>query len=201
MSKLHVALKEDVKEWPDEHQEAFFESLFHTYYKTLCRFSFRIVRDKDKAEDVVQTCLVNFWQKRTSLSINTSFKSYLYRSVYNRSINEYTRSKKIINEEVSVLNDQRGSVSDDPVLQMQAQETQQKIDEAIAAMPEGCRTIFLLSREEDLSYKEIAETLEISVKTVENQMGKALRILREHLFQVLVLYLGTDLLEEFLKGQ
>lgn len=188
MSPLHKSINDNEKEWPSENREAYFEALFHTYYKQLCRFSFRIVHDKDKAEDVVQTCFINFWHKRETIRIQTSFKAYLFRAVYNRSINEYSRSKKIINEEVSVLNETGGSVSDDPELLLQAQDVQKKIDQAIGAMPDGCRTIFMLSREDQLSYKEIAEMLEISVKTVENQMGKALRIMREHLFVLLIAY-------------
>ena len=196
MSTLHKIVKDEEKEWPAEEQDAFLEALFHTYYKMLCRFSFRIVHDKDKAEDVVQTCFINLWQKRESTTIQSSFKSYLYRSVYNRSINEYTRSKNIVNEDLSVLSDMHHSASDDPDLILQAKETQQKIDHAIQSMPDGCRTVFLLSREEQLSYKEIAETLNISVKTVENQIGKALRILREHLFYLILLICSIEGLEE-----
>jgi RNA polymerase sigma-70 factor (ECF subfamily) len=192
---LYKLIKDDEKDWPSDNQEAFFEALFHTYYKQLCRFSFRIVHDKDKAEDVVQTCFVNFWQKKDSTKIQTSFKAYLFRSVYNRSINEYTRSKKIIQEDISIIHDFSAAFADDPLLQLQAQETQKKIDQAILAMPDGCRTIFLMSREEGLSYKEIAETLEISVKTVENQLGKALRILREHLFYLLMAMFTPECLE------
>ncbi|WP_018341762.1 RNA polymerase sigma-70 factor [Cytophaga aurantiaca] len=197
MSTLHKSIKDDEKEWPSENREAYFEALFHTYYKQLCRFSFRIVHDRDKAEDVVQTCFINFWNKRESTSIQTSFKAYLFRSVYNRSINEYTRSKKIINEEISVLNETSSSASDDPELLLQAQDVQKKIDQAIAAMPDGCRTVFMLSREDQLSYKEIAEMLHISIKTVENQMGKALRIMREHLFILLIICLSEDITHFF----
>jgi len=192
MSTLYKSIKDNEKEWPSENREAYFEVLFHTYYKQLCRFSFRIVHDKDKAEDVVQTCFINFWQKRELIVIQTSFKAYLFRSVYNRSINEYTRSKKIINEELSVLNEVSGSISEDPILLMQAHEMQKKIDQAIAAMPDGCRTVFMLSREDQLSYKEIAEMLQISIKTVENQMGKALRIMREHLFVLFIAFCITE---------
>lgn len=186
MSTLHKSIKDNEKEWPSENREAYFDALFHTYYKQLCRFSFRIVHDKDKAEDVVQTCFINFWKKRKSITIQSSFKAYLFRSVYNRSINEYTRSKRIINEDISVLNETSGSISEDPILLMQAQELQKKIDRAIMAMPDGCRTVFMLSREDQLSYKEIAEMLQISIKTVENQMGKALKIMREHLFGLII---------------
>jgi len=192
MSTLYKSIKDNEKEWPSENREAYFEVLFHTYYKQLCRFSFRIVHDKDKAEDVVQTCFINFWQKRELIVIQTSFKAYLFRSVYNRSINEYTRSKKIINEELSVLNEVSGSISEDPILLMQAHEMQKKIDQAIAAMPDGCRMVFMLSREDQLSYKEIAEMLQISIKTVENQMGKALRIMREHLFVLFIAFCTTE---------
>ena len=73
MSIMHKAIRDDEKEWPSAEQGAFFESLFHTYYKTLCRFSFRIVQDKDKAEDVVQTCFINLWEKRDSTNIKSSF--------------------------------------------------------------------------------------------------------------------------------
>jgi len=188
MSSLHKLIQDDVKEWPAENQEAFFESLFQTYYKQLCKFSFRIVRDKDIAEDVVQTCFVNLWKKKDSTVLKSSFKSYLFRSVYNRSINEYARAKKYKNEDVSVLDSVHTSRNEDPLLALQAQDTQKKIDQAIGAMPDGCRTIFLMSREEQLSYKEIAELLDISVKTVENQLGKALRILREHLFILFIIF-------------
>jgi len=188
MSTLHKSIKDNEKEWPSENPEAYFEALFHIYYKQLCRFSFRIVHDREKAEDVVQTCFINFWEKRKLTTIQSSFKAYLFRSVYNRSINEYTRSKKIINEEISVLNEISGSTSDDPILLMEAQDLQKKIDQAIAAMPDACRTVFMLSREDQLSYKEIAEMLQISSKTVENQMGKALRIMREHLFVLFIVF-------------
>lgn len=195
MSTLHKLVKDSEKDWPSDNRETYFEALFHTYYKQLCRFSYRIVRDKDKAEDVVQTCFVNFWEKRDAISIQSTFKAYLFRSVYNRSINEYTRSKKIVNEEISTLNEVSGSASVDPILILEGEEIQRKIDDAIAAMPDGCRTIFMLSREDLLTYKEIAEMLQISVKTVENQMGKALKIMREHLFSI---FLASYLTEEIL---
>jgi RNA polymerase sigma-70 factor, ECF subfamily len=194
MSTLRKSIKDTEKEWPAENKEAFFEALFHTYYTVLCRFSFRIVKDKDIAEDVVQTCFVNLWKKREETVLQSSFKSYLFRSVYNRSINEYARAKKYKNEDVSVLNEAPASNNEDPLLVLQAEDTQKKIDQAIAAMPDGCRTVFLMSREEQLSYKEIAELLEISVKTVENQLGKALRILREHLFIFLVMLCISEFL-------
>ncbi len=198
MSTVRKLIKDDEKEWPSENKEAFFESLFHTYYKTLCRFSFRIVHDKEKAEDVVQSCFINFWQKRDVLTLHASFKSYLFRAVYNRSINEYNQSKKNRHEELSVLEEESSSRSDDPLLQLQAVELEQKIAQAIGSMPEGCRTIFLLSREEQLSYKEIAEMLEISIKTVENQMGKALRIMREHLFTACMLVFLYEIITQIL---
>ena len=188
MSSLHKSIKDTEKEWPAENPEAFFEALFQTYYKQLCKFSFRIVQDRDVAEDVVQTCFINLWKKKDATILQTSFKSYLFRSVYNRSINEYARAKKYKNEDVSLLDGISTSNNEDPLLVLQAQDTQKKIDAAISAMPDGCRTIFLMSREEQLSYKEIAELLEISVKTVENQLGKALRILREHLFILFVIF-------------
>jgi len=182
MSTPHRLIKDTEKDWPSDNEEDYFESLFHTYYKHLCRFSFRIVRDKDLAEDVVQTCFVNFWDKRTSTIIQSSFKTYLFRAVYNRSINEYNRAKKIVHEDVSILSEETASVSYDPILELEGKEMQDSINKAIASMPDACRTVFMLSREEQLSYKEIAEMLQISVKTVENHMGKALRFMREHLF-------------------
>jgi RNA polymerase sigma-70 factor (ECF subfamily) len=187
MSTIHKLIKDTEKDWPSENEEAYFESLFHTYYKQLCRFSYRVVRDKDLSEDVVQTCFVNFWQKRTSITIQSSFKTYLFRAVYNRSINEYNRAKRVVHEDVAILNEVSGPNSNDPILELEGKEMQDSINKAIASMPDGCRTVFLLSREEQLSYKEIAEMLEISVKTVENHMGKALRIMREHLFLVFLI--------------
>lgn len=146
----------------------------------MCRLVYRILRDKDVCEDVVQELFAKLWEKRSSLSIQGSLKSYLYRSALNAALN-HVSSKRVKTR--SSLNDllvePTGGAT--PVELNQANDFYDAFQKALQELPEGCREIFVLSRYEQLTYKEIAETLDISPKTVENQMGKALRVLREKL--------------------
>ncbi|MDO1446779.1 RNA polymerase sigma-70 factor [Rhodocytophaga aerolata] len=156
----------------------FIELLFKHYYASLCRTVNRIVRDTDAAEDIVQDVFMKVWNNRQTLEINFSIKSYLYRSAINSALNYLEKNKKQVHlEDANLLEPSGNNVEE----MLNAAEVQQRVFEATEALPPACKTIFVLSRHENMSYKEIADTLNISPKTVENQMGKALKHFREYL--------------------
>lgn len=136
------------------------------------------VQDKDVAEEIVQETFVKFWQKLESLTIHTSPLAYLHTAIRNASLNHLkhlkVRREHAQQQEEHPTEWDQGNVIDAKILQG-------KIRHAMDQLPEKCRAIFELSRNEGLTYSEIAQQLDISVKTVENQMGKALKVLREHL--------------------
>lgn len=162
-----------------------FEILFKKLYAPLCRQSFRLVREKSVAEDLVQDVFLKFWNRKESLPENLNIEAYLYQSVRNTCLNYLKTEKKWANQETEdIFQISQNQTTDGRIL---VNELENALQNGIDEMPEGCRNIFILSRYEDLSYKEIAETLDISIKTVEGQMSKALRILRKHLMDFLVI--------------
>ncbi len=162
--------------------------LFKTYYKPLCNYAYSFLNDRDEAEEVVQATFINVWDKRQSIEIKTSTKSYLYRMVRNASLNVIKHSKvKQAHVKYEIAG---GEPSHEEVTQsVISSELEKRIVEAMKTLPEQCRLVFQLSRFEELKYGEIAEQLNISVKTVENHMGKALKIMREQLKAYLPLFI------------
>ncbi len=167
-----------------DNQESALEMLFRTYYTSLCRYAYAFLHDKDEAEEVVQKTFLGVWDKRQNLTIQTSIKSYLYTMVRNSCLNVIKHERvKQVHEMYSKT--QGEPVSSPPSDTMMATELEAKIYESMKALPEQCRIVFQLSRFEQLSYAEIAAQLNISVKTVENQIGKALKIMRTELKEYL----------------
>jgi RNA polymerase sigma-70 factor (ECF subfamily) len=162
--------------------ERSFEKLFRQYFPPLISFSMNILRDEDDAREVVQKVFLGLWEKREELDLSSSLKSYLFTSVHNRSLNIIRDKRKF---QSTGIPDEEGTF--DVSLQIEAIELEEKIMDAIALLPEKCREVFELSRFEGLKYSEIADRLGISVKTVENQISKALKILREKLLRYLSL--------------
>lgn len=157
-----------------------FELLFRTHYNDLCAYANVYLKDLDAAEELVQEVFYKLWNKRESIEINSSMQSYLFRSVRNSSLNLIKHIN--IREEYKVHNEREMTYSElENYDQVEASELEQKISKAIEAMPAERKKIFILSRYDGLKYGEIAEKLSISPKTVENQMGKALKHMREHL--------------------
>lgn len=157
-----------------------FEMLFRTYYQPLCNYAFTFVQDRDEAEEIVQSTFLNIWEKRQSLSIHTGVKPYLYAMVRNACLNVLKHEK--IKQQHAAMEMAVAERSTESVARtIMASELETKIYQAMDRLPEQCRLIFKLSRFEELKYAEIAQQLNISIKTVENQMGKALRIMREQL--------------------
>ncbi|MFO7934264.1 MAG: RNA polymerase sigma-70 factor [Bacteroidales bacterium] len=161
-----------------------FEKLFRHYFPPLMAFAKKILADEDDSREVVQRVFINLWEKRDEIDATASLKSYLFTSVHNRSLNVIRDRKKFSAEEVP---DVVGEV--DVGAQIEAMELEEKIREAIEALPEKTRQVFELNRFGGLKYSEIADQLNISVKTVENQMSRALRMLREKLLKYLSLLL------------
>jgi RNA polymerase sigma-70 factor (ECF subfamily) len=160
--------------------------LFKQYYQPLVNYCFTLVKDRDDAEDIVQQTFASIWQKKEELDIQTSVKSYLYRAVHNAGLNKIKQNKV----RASYASDAQYTMSmyttHEPA---EPDELKEKISAAIDQLPEQCGKIFRMSRFEEMKYQEIADTLGLSVKTVENQMGKALKILRETLKDHLVVVL------------
>ncbi len=155
-----------------------FESLFRQWYGPLCRYAFRLLEDKLAAEDIVQEVFIKVWDKREILEIEAE-KAYLFRAVYHAALNQIKADKT--KQQVSELEGREIPAFGSPEDGLHLEETEKKLALGLEALPGGCREVFKLSRFEELSYKEIAEVLNISIKTVEAQMGKALKVLRQHL--------------------
>jgi RNA polymerase sigma-70 factor (ECF subfamily) len=172
----------------ETHSDLAFEQLFKTHYKALHAYANMLLKDVDLAEEVVQTMFLKLWEKRSMLDVQTSVKAYLYKCVYNDSLNLIKHEKvksKYQDFTVRTMNSRHEAASHS----VELSELQKQLQIALNDLPEQCRTIFQMSRFEELKYKEIAEQLGISIKTVENQMSKALKILRLKLVDFLVLLL------------
>jgi len=149
--------------------------LFHPLYT----YAFILVKCDQEAKEIVQHTFYSMWEKRYKLSINSSFKAYLYKSVYNNCLNHLkaTKLKKVHSLELSdhllfpVINENS----------LEQKELEEVISDALNELPEGCRTVFQLSRYEHLKNRELAAQLGISVKAVEAHITKALKILRTKL--------------------
>lgn len=163
-----------------------FEALFKQHYQELCGYANSYLKDLEAAEEMVQSTFVRVWERREQLEIHSSRRSYLYSAVKNACLNQLKHLKvrdeyKAHNERV--LASAHYSAEDE----YQANQLEERIRASIESMPEGRREVFKLSRFEGLKYREIAERLKISVKTVENQMGSAIKQLRSDVAEFLVI--------------
>jgi RNA polymerase sigma-70 factor (ECF subfamily) len=159
--------------------EPAYDSIFRAHYANLVGIAESMLHDRAQAEEVAQDVMLELWRRRATLVVETSLRAYLFRATRNRALNQLrhervTRSAEpALAAEVTPL-----PAADNDVLQ---NEIDVALHAALDELPARCREVFELSRVHGLKYAEIARVLEISVKTVEAQMGKALRILREQL--------------------
>lgn len=165
-----------------------FEMLFRTYYQPLCNYAFTFVQDHDNAEEIVQSTFLQVWEKKEVLEIRTGVKPYLYAMVRNACLN-VIKHEKVKQQHVAVEMAMGARSVESVSHSVMASELEAKIYNAMEVLPEQCRLVFKLSRFEELKYAEIAQQLDISIKTVENHMGKALKIMREQLKDYLPLLL------------
>lgn len=167
-------------------KEGEFEQVFKSHFRPLHVYAFSFVKDRDLAEDMVQAAFCKLWERFGDLEIRRSLSAYLYRSVYHECLN-HLKHLKVRQEYANHARHTESPGTGNASGALEASELSARIQEALMALPEGCRTVFQLSRFESLRYTQIADKLQISVKTVENQMGKALRILRGKLADYLPL--------------
>ncbi len=168
--------------------EAMFERVFRQFYAPLCGYAGPMLGDADEAEEVVQGVFLTIWERRESLLITTSLKAYLYRAVHNRCLNRLNQQSVRAGHREQVAAELYTDAAS-PAQPLLTAELSARLQRAIGQLPEQCRKVFELSRFEELSHKEIADRLGVAVKTVENQVGKALRILRTELSDYLPLLL------------
>ncbi|MTB51355.1 RNA polymerase sigma-70 factor [Lewinella sp. W8] len=160
--------------------EAALDELFRRHYAGLCQIAIRFVGDGGEAEDIVQELFLSIWEKREKLPEDVAgVGAYLRRATRNRSLN-FLRDRNRIPVDDGDPPEAHSSLGN-PGEQIEAAELRQRIDRAIDRLPERCRLIFVMSRIEEMSHREISEALDISNKTVENQMTRAYRFLRQWL--------------------
>lgn len=156
------------------------KKIFEDSYRNLVIQAVRLVKNSESAEDIVQDCFIKLWEKKDQLEIAGNVTAYLSKMVRNRSL-DFLKKKRL---QTSELNEafQGASENEDHLV---TEDLQTRIDKTIDSLPEKCRQVFVLSRFEELSYQEIADKLEISKKTVEAHISKALKSLRKSLNQFL----------------
>ncbi len=156
-----------------------FEVIYKSFHKMLWHYAKEMLKDEDEAEDTVQQLFIRIWEKRDSLLISSSFKSYLFTSVRNACLKKMEKAvREKASDPLESTEMERVGKAQDPA---QFKDLQSAIQQSIESLPERCRLVFKLSRFGGLTYNEIAKELELSVKTVENQMSKALQTLRQDL--------------------
>jgi RNA polymerase sigma-70 factor (family 1) len=157
---------------------AAFEKIFKRTYKSLCALSTGMVKKHDLAEEIVDDVFCSVWKNRKKIQITASFHSYLLAAVRNKS---YDWLRKLRHEKITLLENAATvacgqSIAHETLIY---EELHEQVEAAIQGLPKQCRMIFLMSRDQDLKYKEIAEILNISIKTVDTQMGRAFKYLRK----------------------
>ncbi|HEY4288349.1 MAG TPA: RNA polymerase sigma-70 factor [Puia sp.] len=158
--------------------EDLFEQVFKSHFKSLHAYACTIMRDPMPAEEIVQNIFLKLWEKKGEIMIKENISVYLYRAVHNESLN-YLRHRKVRSAYQSyAMRQHKQTEQEKPAEKVVMKELEKRLEIALQELPEQCRTIFQLSRFEDLKYREIADKLGLSVKTIENQMGKALKLLR-----------------------
>jgi RNA polymerase sigma-70 factor (ECF subfamily) len=157
-----------------------YETLFRSSYASLVKYAGTLIKDQDTAEEIVQDLFFRLWQNREKLNIESSLNGYLFRSVHNRCLH-HIEHRKVVDRHAHEMTFESDLNTDDPAEALQYKELQARIAAILERLPERCGKIFCMNRFEGLKYSEIAEKLSVSVKTVEANMGKALKEFRKAL--------------------
>ncbi|MEL6561914.1 MAG: RNA polymerase sigma-70 factor [Bacteroidota bacterium] len=165
------------------------EQLFREHYSSMYKAAYHIVRDSQAAKDIVQDVFYQFWKSKNRIEIGPEIKGYLFKATVNLSINYVKKHKKhtTVDAEETIL---KASLAYNPFQAVVSNDLRANIDQAILKLPPKCQAIFMMSRYDGMKNKEIADTMGVSVKTVENQMGIALKRIKEDLAP----YMGVELL-------
>lgn len=154
-----------------------FEQLFKTHFESLCYLAQQYVSDVDTAQDICQKVFIRVWERREQMDLNQNVEGYLAVSVKRLCLN-HIRDHKKFRSQVLDVDVELENLTETPVDPFAATDLQQKIEEALSQLPPKCRRVFEMSRYEGKKYKEIAEELDVSVKTVEAHITKAMKLLR-----------------------
>jgi len=169
-----------VKQLFDADFSRLFEQCFQEYFESLHRYAHTLVKDSQQAKDIVQTVFVKWWEKRQE--VNTEgIRAYLYKAVYNQSLNAIRNQKNRKTSSVDFGTTAFDITDPDKASGTEQRELEMLVKETIDELPPQCRLIFIKSRFEEKKYAEIATELGLSIKTIEAQIGKALRIVKEKL--------------------
>jgi RNA polymerase sigma-70 factor (ECF subfamily) len=164
-----------------------FQETFYKYYEPLCKYAFTLVKEPHSCEDIVQETFLRVWEKKQNLIGSEELTWYLYTAIRNNCLSFLEKRQK------TVLRDINGhEIAETPTERPEQPVKEADYDvllkNALENLPPKCREVFVLSRVSNLTYKQISDSLGISIKTVENQMGKALKILRSYIRQKQGLY-------------
>ncbi|MEW7291520.1 RNA polymerase sigma factor [Aquimarina sp. 2304DJ70-9] len=159
--------------------EFVYRYLYEMHYNELCSYIYSLSKNRQQAEDVVQNVMLKIWKNREKLNINTSIKSYLYKSCYYELVDSFKKNKK----ELNYIEQIKSSVlevfieEDTDFIKNQIKKVRDEIDK----LPPKCKEVFVLNKMQGFKYKEVAEQLGVSVKTVEAQLSKAMTRIKEAL--------------------
>ncbi len=155
--------------------EAAYKEIFFTFYKALVRFGMTFVQDRQTAEEIVADVLIRIWVKRKTLTAIENLRVYLYVSTKNTALNYLSRERRITVLSLDNLNIDFPSAAPNPEQLMITAEMMRRIHQAINSLPPRCKMVFQLVKEDGLPYRDVAEILNISIKTIDNQLAIALR--------------------------
>lgn len=159
-----------------------YESLFRSSYISLVRYARTLVKDQDTAEEIVQDLFCRLWQDKEKITIDSSLNGYLFKSVHNKCLHYIEHNRVVMRHAGEMMYNQADS-PESPSDILHYKELQAKIARILERLPEKCGKIFYMSRFEGLKYTEIAEKLSVSIKTVEANMGRALKEFRKELIE------------------
>ena len=152
-----------------------FRALFDRHYRVMLGTAINILKNEDKGKDVVQDVFFKIWKNRANLELKTSAQAYLKRAVINQAINQVKAAKSFVEEEQLL---DKPSDLESAIDKLALEELETAVDAALGTLPERCRLIFVMKRLEGMSHNEIAEMLNISPKTIENQITKAMKVMK-----------------------
>jgi RNA polymerase sigma-70 factor (ECF subfamily) len=160
-----------------------FESLFRSSYVSLVRYAKTLIKDHDTAEEIVQDLFFRLWQDKEKIKIESSLNGYLFRSVHNRCLH-YIEHNRVVERHAEEMSHRQSESQESPSDILHYKELQARIARILERLPERCGKIFYMSRFEGLKYTEIAKKLSVSLKTVESNMGRALKEFRKELTEL-----------------
>jgi len=168
----------DIKQVLNKNQSKAFELIYDHYFADLCLYALRFFNDADEAQDLVQQTIIRLWEQQDKLQKTEYLRTYIFHCVHNACLNKLRDTKmRFMTESEEYLQNLKWEFTDELISKEQCLE----IEEAIANLPKQCRTVLEMNRMQGLSYKEIAEQLNILHRTVDSHLTHATRLLRQKL--------------------